>query len=398
MQITKISPAGEISQRTTPVPEPKPPANGQKEAISPAVPDRKRQSRLIAIAAVAAVLAAALGWRLLRPAEIAVLEIRTGSLEIALSVVGRVRPKALVDVRSANAGQVARLLRNDGDVVAAGAPLAIVRADVEKAQDEASIARVTAARAEVDRVRLIFNRTRTLAERGVASAAALDEAKAVLRSAEADYAAADAEHRAAAARSGEFVIRAPMAGIVLLRAVDAGQVISPATTLFQLGSMDGVELQAEVDETYADALRPGMLARAALSGDDRIFSARLTEVSPRVDAATGGRLIKIAPVEAMNIPPGRSVDVTIIVERRDAGIVIPRQAVTDATTAPAVLVVDRDGVVRARPITIMDWPARDAIVETGLEAGDRVVLAPDQTKPAASVRVRLTGGEPPPET
>ena len=95
-----------------------------------------------------------------------------------------------------------------------------------------------------------------------------------------------------------------MAGVVLVRPMDNGQVISPETTLFQLGSCDDMELQADVDEAYADALRPGMSARAALSGADAIFVARVTEVSPRVDSTTGGRLIKLSPLVAMNIPPG----------------------------------------------------------------------------------------------
>ncbi len=325
----------------------------------------------------------------MRPPDVAVLRIEPGSVEVALSVVGRVRPENLVDVRSPNAGQIVRLLHDDGDVVALDAPLAIVRSMVEQAQTEAGSARVTAARAEARRAGLAFNRTRTLAERGVASTAALDEARAALQSAEAGLAAASADRRAAAALTGEFTIRAPMAGVVLVRPIDNGQVISPETLLFQLGSRDGVELQADVDESYADALRPGMSARAALSGSDDTFAARITEVSPRVDPTTGGRLIKLAPVQRMSIPPGRSVDVTIIVARHEAGIVVPRQAVVDATTAPKVYVVDQGGVVRTRSIEIADWPSLDAIIESGLAAGDRVVLAPAETGPSTRVRARV---------
>jgi RND family efflux transporter MFP subunit len=351
--------------------------------------DRKRRPFYIAGAVLGAVLVALLVWLLFRPTEIAVLEIRPSSVEVVLSVVARVRPDNLVDVRSPNAGQIIRLLHDDGDIVALGAPLAIVRSTVEQAQTDAGSARVAAARAEVTRARLSFNRTRTLADRGFASVAALDEARAALRSAEAALAAAAADRRASAAQTGEFTIRAPMAGVVLVRPIDNGQVISPETTLFQLGSRDGVELQADVDEAYADALRPGMSARAALSGSDGIFAARITEVSPRVDSTTGGRLIKLAPLEAMNIPPGRSVDVTIIVERREAGIVVPRQAVVDATTEPKVYVVDQQGIVRVRVIAIADWPSLNAIVERGLVAGDRVVLTPAETRVQARVRVRI---------
>jgi multidrug efflux pump subunit AcrA (membrane-fusion protein) len=349
-----------------------------RRRVSLILADRARRPFFIAGTFFGALLVVGCAWWLLRPPEIAAIEIQPRSIEVVLAVVARVRPDNLVDVLSPNAGQVVRLLHDDGDVVSAGEPLAVIRSSVEQAQTDASRARERGARAEVDRARLAFTRTRTLAERGFASAAALDEARAVLRSAEAGLAAAAAEQRAASAQTGEFIIRAP------------------ETNLFQLGSRDGVELQAEVDEGYADALRPDMAARAALSGSDAIFGARITEISPRVDPTTGGRLIKLRPVEAMSLPPGRSVDVTIVVERREGGITVPRQAVIDATTEPRVYVIDQRGAIGVRTIEIADWPSLNAIVERGLAAGDRVVLTPTETRPRARVRARLQAAVPAP--
>ncbi|MDZ4691519.1 efflux RND transporter periplasmic adaptor subunit [Terricaulis sp.] len=362
--------------------------DGMRRRLAALWEDPQRRPLIIGAVFLCAALVAGLGWYVLRPPEIAVLEIQQRPVEIALSVVGRVRPSDLIDVRSPNAGQVVRLLHDDGDRVAAGEPLAIIRSTIEQAQTEASRARERAAQAEVTRARLAFSRTRTLADRGFASSAALDESRAVLQSAEATLAAAAAERRAAASQAGEFTIRAPMAGVVLVRPIDNGQVIGPETTLFQLGSGDDLELQADVDEAYADALRPGMSARAALSGSDEIFAARISEVSPRIDPTTGGRLVKLTPLARGAIPPGRSVDVTIVVGRREDGVIVPRQAVLDATTEPKVYVVDQDGRVRVRAIAILDWPSLNAIIESGLVAGDRVVLTPTQTRPSARVRAR----------
>ncbi len=355
-----------------------------KGEASPAAAGRWRV--LAAAAVLAAMLVAGIGWWWLRPAEVPVIIVKAGRVEILLSVVGRVRPEQLVDVRSRYAGQIVRLLHDEGDVVTAGAPLAIVRSTIEQAQTQAETAREQAARAEVTRAQLAFGRTQSLANRGFATRASLDEARAALLSAQAALAAAAATRRAAAARTGEFTIRAPMAGKLLVRPIDNGQLVSPETTLFQLGSGDAVELRAEADEAYADALRPGMAARAALTGSDAIFAARITDVSPRVDPVTGGRAIRLRPVGGGQIPAGRSVDISIIVAERAAGIVIPRQAVINATTAPMVYIVDAGGIVRERPIRIADWPSRDAIVERGLASGDQLVLTPAETAPAANVR------------
>ncbi len=368
-----------------------------RRALEPLGPPRRR-ALVLAAAAAGVLMAFFLVWLITRPPRIEVLTVRPAAVDIALSVVGRVRPTNLVDVRSPNAGQVVRLYRDDGDAVSAGEPLAVVRATVEQAQTEAALARENAARAEVTRARLAYNRVRTLADKGFASPAALDDARAALRTAEAALAAASADRRAASERTREFTIRAPMAGVVLVRPIDNGQVISPETTLFQLGSADGVEIQAEVDEAYADALQAGMQARAALSGSDAQFAARVTEVSPRIDAATGGRLVKLEPDEDIAVPAGRSVDVTIVIERRPKAIVIPREAVLDAAGEARVYVVDDAGVVRERVLRILDWPSLNAIVEAGLAEGDRVVITPAQTRPDARARVReRTAIAPPPE-
>ena len=156
--------------------------------------------------------------------------------------------------------------------------------------------------------------------------------------------------------------------------------------MFQIGSLDGDEIQAEVDEAYADQLTVGMAARAALSGSEAQFTAHITEIAARIDPLTGGRLVKLAADSPMHVPSGRSVDVTIVVSVRPNGIVVPRQTVVDATTEPKVYVLDQDDVVRAKPVRIAAWPSLNAIIDSGLAAGDRVVLAPAATRPAVKVR------------
>lgn len=262
----------------------------------------------------------------------------------------------------------------------------MILATVEQAQTEVDVARATAARAAATEARLNHDRIRTLHERGFAARAALDAARAALDTAEANVAAASAAVRASAERAREFTIRAPMAGIVLARPIDDGQVVGAGETLFELGSATGVEIRAEVDEAYADVLRPGQAARAALSGSTDIFPVRVTEVSPRVNAGTGGRMVRLGSEAGPDLSPGRSVDVTIIVARREQAIVLPRSAIVDATAAARVYVVDAEDRVRVRPVTLLRWPSVNAIIEAGLGAGDRVVLEPGSTTPGARIR------------
>ncbi len=347
-------------------------------------PNRK-QLIVLAVAVLIGLVVTAMVL-LRRPPEVAVAAIKPQTVELGLSVVGRARPMDLVQVASPNPGQVVRLMHDDGDLVAAGDPLAVILATVEQAQIEADLARERAARAEAADVRLKYNRTRTLSERGFAAPAALDAARTALQAAEANVAAAVAAVRVSAERAREFTIRAPMSGVVLVRPIDNGQVVAAGETLFELGSSTGVEIHAEVEEAYADALRPGMAARASLSGTSTIFAARVAEVSPQVDAATGGRLVKLAPEAGQPLSPGRSVDVTIVVGQCPDSIVLPRSAIVDATAAPKVYVVDADDIVRERSVVVARWPTVNALIEGGLTAGDRVVLDLDSARVGARVR------------
>ncbi|ESQ74175.1 hemolysin secretion protein D [Asticcacaulis sp. AC402] len=352
------------------------------------------KSWLFILGVVAACLLAGAVWFMVsRPTTVAVLEIKPATTEIGLSVVGRVRPADLVQVTSLNAGQVIQLLADNGDRVEAGAALAVVRSTVEQAQTQANAARERAVRAEAVEARQSYDRTRTLADKGFAAPAALDIARAKLNAAEANLAAAIADVKAAAERTREFTIRAPMDGTVLLRPIDNGQVVAAGETLFEVGSDAGTEIWAEVDETYADDLQPGMPARAALSGSETMFGARLSEVSPRVDASTGGRQVRLVPDTTAVLPPGRSVDVTVVLSQRPNAIVIPRKAVMDATAGPKVYVVDNEGVVRVREVAILRWPSVNAIVEKGLKAGDRIVLDPSLVRNEQRVRPVPAGGQ-----
>jgi RND family efflux transporter MFP subunit len=322
----------------------------------------------------------------MRTPAIDVYIVRPSTVERVLAVVGRARPIALVDVRSPNPGKVIALLHDDGDRVAPGEPLAIIEATVEQAQTQVGMAQARVARAERDRARLAFERTRILADKGIMARVALDEARAALQAAQAGLDAATATTAAASERVRQFTVRAPMAGLVLYRPIDSGQVVSSTTSLFQLGSLQGAEIQVQVDEAYADSLRPGLDARAVLTGSDQTFRARIAEISPQVDSATGGRLIKLVPIDGPDLAPGRSIDISIVVDRRTDRIVIPRGAVIDPSTTPGVYVVDSGGMVRLRRVSIMRWPSPNAIIETGLVPGDMVVLDPAETRPNAHVR------------
>lgn len=338
------------------------------------------------------------------------------------------------------ARQMGEMSARQGDVAQRQSDLAARRADLARFQADLASKRASADVAQRD-----FDRTQTLAQRGYASAAALDIARANLtaaragvqttqsaissaqagieaaiaairsaqggaaaaqgaveaarasvtsadataRSARAAVSGAQAGVREARTRAARFDIRAPMAGIILTRPLDPGQFVDSATILFRIGSGGAPEIETEIDEADADKLKIGAQAILSPTGSNLKIEASITEISPEVDPATGGRIVRLVPVGRFDaFPPGRTIDVNIIIAKLDKALILPKSALMEGSN---VLLADRSGRVSRRAVTILDWPGEDVAIKTGLKAGDQIVVEPLKLKGKSRIKpVKMT--------
>jgi multidrug efflux pump subunit AcrA (membrane-fusion protein) len=93
-------------------------------------------------------------------------------------------------------------------------------------------------------------------------------------------------------------------------------------------------------------------------------------VSPRVDPATGGLQVKIAPDAGLKAPVGLTVTANIIIEDRPLALTIPRSAMV---AGPAVFVLVAGHAVKTA-VEVIEWPAARLIVTKGLSVGDAVIV------------------------
>jgi multidrug efflux pump subunit AcrA (membrane-fusion protein) len=301
-------------------------------------------------------------------------------------------------------GRQSDVARQLGELAARRADVGRLEADLAGKQASADLARANLRRVEV------------LADRGFASRAALDAARAEARSseaaianaraaiassrsgvaaaqaavdaaqasvrtaqstvlsAEASVSAAEAGVNQAASRANRFVIKAPISGTVLTRPIDPGQFVDTQSVLFTIASGGTPEIEAEIDEADADRVTLGMAVVLSPSGSDVRVNGRVSEVAPQVDATTGGRLIKVIPADSgPRFLPGRTTDLNIILARRENALSVPRSALVGGNQ---VQVIDEEGRISYRTVTLLDWPGATALVQSGLRAGERIVLAP----------------------
>lgn len=233
--------------------------------------------------------------------ETVVAEI--GDVRDVVPAVGTVRALSQIEVRAEASGRVIEVLARANDRVRAGQPLARIKPErlalsVEAAEAElrSAEAATNEARARAEQANRNLANRRVLADRDFISPAALNDAEAAARAAnaavrrvEADQARAAVQVRSARGSLSDVIIRSPADGFVLVRNVEQGQVVDPATEtpLFVVASqLSTVLVDAQVPEPDIARITPD--ARIAFTVEaypqDR-FEARLREIlrSPQKD-------------------------------------------------------------------------------------------------------------------
>jgi RND family efflux transporter MFP subunit len=351
---------------------------------------RAIQTLVLAIFVLGAV---AIALRVTAPKPVSVIRLTAGPAEQVLAVVGRVRSANVVHVQPENAGAIVALLHDEGDRVVKGTLLAQIRSDQQIAAVVVSAAQIRTFEAQLVLARTKQHRIQSLASKGWVTRAMLQEANAAAAVAAASLEAARATAAQASAKAREFNVYAPMTGTILVRPVDAGQVVSASSVLFEIGSAGPVEIEAEIDEVYADRVPAEAKVTLSPSGSGKRFPGRISEIAPRIDPATGGRLMRfIADHGDESLRSGRSVDVTVSVEKRERALSLPRSAMIKNLGMTKVFVIESGRAV-LRPVTLVDWPGANVIVLRGVRAGALVVLDPLTVKAGESVKPQESKGE-----
>ena len=341
----------------------------------------------LAAAVLVAVAVGGLAWWqpwAARVPQMVVEVVTRGPVTRVLAVNGRVAALHSVGVRSSVPGQLTEVLVTSGDAVQAGAVIARLDASQPRAllmqalsAYDASLARQIQAQADADRALALGGNIprKTLEAANLAATAAaseVDRLQAALQQAQSALAL--------------YTIKAPMAGTVLTRDAEPGQVVDGMAVLFTVADAQALVIEADVDETYATRMKPGLQAQLQLAGEVAILPGTVTYVAPVVDPDTGGLSIKITPDTPRAAPVGLTVTANIVMDAKTDGITVPRSAIlTQAETS--VVFVAVDGKASRRVVTIVAWPAVRLEVTDGLTVGDRLIVDPTGLTDGQAVKI-----------
>ncbi|MBX2797411.1 MAG: efflux RND transporter periplasmic adaptor subunit [Myxococcales bacterium] len=210
-----------------------------------------------------------------------------------------------------------------------------------------------------------------------------------LRASEQGLAAAQSSLKQAELNLQRTYLVAPFNAVVLDENVDRGQVVGPATTVATLVGTDEVwvKVSVPVDRLPAIALpssegqgSPATVAQRLGAGSSVVRDGSVAQLMAQLDPQTRTAQLLVAVPDPMEAPegelpllPGAYVDVTIDGRVLEQVLRVPRTAIDGGDK---VWVVEREGILGSRTVTI-GWREADSVVITdGLDAGSRVVVSP----------------------
>jgi membrane fusion protein (multidrug efflux system) len=308
------------------------------------------------------------------PVSVQLFTVASIDLPHTLSAVGSLGSPEMATLASEISGRVVQLDIPEGQRVERGHLLA-------RLDDAEARAAVAVARARLKRARDHLARLESLRAESVSSQQAYEDATS-------EFEAARGAFDEAESRLTKTAIRAPFAGALGLRQLNAGQYVGPGTPIVEITQVDPLELvfslpQRDRRELTSEQEVIGIVGRCGPR-----FEGRVVAIDPRVDPATRSvRLRARVPNSEGALHPGMAVRVRLVVGGFPGALVVPQEAVVRQGTKHVVYLVDDAGLAQPREVDLGQFFVDGVHVRSGIAAGDRIVVAGQQKlRPGSSIR------------
>jgi len=344
-----------------------------------------------------------------RPVEVETAVARSaaqGGPTSVLDASGYVTARRIATVSSKITGKVKEVLIEEGQRVTEGQVLATLDpadADAQRAlaasQLGAAQSNLSEAQAQLLLAERTLRRQRELAAQKLVAAQTVDAAQAdrdarAARLASLRRSVQVAQDQLAIAGIGtdNTVIRAPFSGVIVTKAAQPGEMISPIsggggsirTGIGTLVDMDSLEVQVDVNEAYIGRVQPKMPVEAVLNAyPEWKIPGEVIAIIPTADRSKATVKVRIAlKSKDARIVPDMGVRVSFLDTPKPGapkptGVWVPTRAVQGKDKEAAVFVVE-GGKARRVPVTAGEVRDVDTLLTQGLKGGETVVLSPSE--------------------
>jgi len=280
----------------------------------------------------------------------------------------------------------------DGAFVKQGTTLFTIEPETYRLKLEQAQAAETGAQATVKQAEADFNRQKDLVARQAVSQATLETSTSTRDNAQANLQQAQVNTRIAEVNYGYTKVAAPFAGIVSAHLVSIGELVGAAspTQLATIVALDPIYVNFNVNErdvlrVRAEARRrgitPGELTRLPVqvglqTEDGYPHEGNLDYANPTVNQSTGTLQVRgVIPNPDHVLLPGFFVRVRVPFDQQQNALLVPDTALGSDQGGRYVLVVTKENVVEQRKVQTGPLEGGLRVIEDGLKADDRVVIA-----------------------
>jgi HlyD family secretion protein len=269
--------------------------------------------------------------------------------------------------------RVAAVYVDEGDWVKQGQPMARLDDALLQAQIAQAEATLSTQKANVDFKNSQLERALALEEEGAFSKELLEQRRMENAGAKASLAASEAAVNEMKVRQARMTLRAPVAGMVLQRAIRPGEIstVAAANPYFRIARDGLIELDAELPDAKLALVKEGLVATVALSTGETI-QGKVRFVSPRVDANTNLGRARIALPYDKILRPGSFAEARF--SSSALGVVsVPAGAIRYEAGGPSVMLVSDGNKVKQVPVKLGERSGEYVQLVEGPPAGSRVL-------------------------
>jgi membrane fusion protein, multidrug efflux system len=284
---------------------------------------------------------------------------RTENWESVLSSVASLVAVQGVTVSAEMTGKVVQITFEPGAMVQAGDLL--VQQDIA-----AETAQLRSAEATVALTKLTLERARKLLAQKTSSQSEYDNA-------DAQYKQAVAQADNMRALIAKKTIRAPFAGVLGIRLVNLGQILSAGEAIVSLQALDPIFVNFSLPQQQLARIRPGLAVRVKTDAlPDEVVEGTITAINPEVETATRNIMVQATVKNTRHqLRPGMFAMATVVLPEQNAVLAIPVTAVLNAPYSDSVFIVENDKNDKNNPPAKI---VRQQFVRLGTRRGDFVAV------------------------
>ena len=286
---------------------------------------------------------------------------------------GTVKAKNVGVIASKIMGSVTSVVVQEGQRVDRGQTLLTIDDSDIAQKAKAAASAVESARQQKQLADVTFSRYAKLYEEKALSGQEFDQVETQKKIAESEFERAKAMLREAQTYQGYAHVRAPFAGVVTGKKIDAGSMAMPGMQLFTVEDTSTFLVEAAVDEKLSSRIKAGTPVDLVIAALNQTIKGKVSEIVPAIDPMSRTFIVKVT-VSGAGLKTGIYAKVMIPMGTRDA-LTVPVSSIVEKGQLSGVYAVDAKEIIAYRLVRIGKHFGSNLEILSGLNPGDKIIVS-----------------------